>query len=133
MFNSQELHHKDGYSVSLFIHYYINDLVGENETSFRRFYRSKGAVSTVKVLKSIAEVMKDRFFIPFRNTSSSKRVFISDVRTGKKITSLYLSITIFSDFLQMIIYYSAKPPTFLEQCPNKHKNKERDIISRSYI
>lgn len=48
MFNSQELHHKDGYSVSLFIHYYVNDLVGENETSFRRFNRSKGAVSYSK-------------------------------------------------------------------------------------
>lgn len=118
--------------VIVSLHYYINDLVGENETSFRRFIEAKEQYLTVKVLKSIAEVMKDRFLIPFRNTSSSKGVFISDVRTGKKITSLYLSITIFSDFLQMIIYYSAKPPTFLEQCPNKHKNKERDIISRSY-
>jgi hypothetical protein len=77
------------------------------------FIEAKEQYLTVKVLKSIAEVMKDRFFIPFRNTSSSKRVFISDVRTGKKITSLYLSITIFSDFLQMIIYYSAKPSNFL--------------------
>lgn len=79
--------------VIVSLHYYINDLVGENETSFRRFIEAKEQYLTVKVLKSIAEVMKDRFFIPFRNTSSSKRVFISDVRTGKKITSLYLSIT----------------------------------------